>query len=865
MVKDEKNTTKTANHILLAAELEAQRSELNNIHGSLGFQLVKKYWQVREAVLPPGTMRGSVYESLKRAAQSTTQLRSIPGAVAAPKSKDSKLMPWHYPLTQISSGMTSNKILIVAELSIRACRTYRVDHKVQMYESLGYEVAVVSWTDFTAARHELQTSALVIFYRVPANEFVKHLVAEAERLSIPKFFDIDDLVFDVKPYAELLAGTNLSKATQLSLLEGAKLYCEALRLAGQGIASTPTIAKAMERVVSGKVHIVSNAIDPAVQQVADEVRRNPPFRADLNSVVIGYGSGTDTHDADLLLATPALLRILKKYPHVQFVMHGPLKPSAEFKKVAKQITQIPFLEPRDYYRAVSTWDISIAPLTKQIFNDAKSNIKFLEASAFAVPSVCSPAEPFQSVIESGKNGMLAVTEQEWFECLETLVLDAKLRKRMGENARKSTASKLSLAAVAKAQLTQVLPAKPPARTSRRPKIMSVNVLFSPMSFGGATVVAEQTASRLARLGCDVTIVTGLTGTGLPQLSLFRYEALGLPVFGIQLPSSEDAKLNYQNEGLAEVFRNILTATKPDVVHFHSIQQLSASIIEVCLEMNIPYAVTVHDAWWICQRQFMLNSEQKYCFQKAIDLRVCAKCVPDTRILFQRDRYLRDLLNQAALILAPSTFQAELYAANGFRADRIKVNKNGVEVPALQAARHQPKQIRFAYLGGKAHHKGYFWMQEIFSKVKADNYTLKIVDIHRKFGDSPIKANDFHLKGDVEIVPPFSSNTLEAFFNEVDVLLMPSIWKESFGLAVREALARNVWVVTTDGGALGEDIVEGVNGNVIPMGDTKAFSTAIERLLKNPKSAYENPFRNKVNDYDTQSEQLKQLLVSVIKK
>ena len=56
-----------------------------------------------------------------------------------------------------------------------------------------------------------------------------------------------------------------------------------------------------------------------------------------------------------------------------------------------------------------------------------------------------------------------------------------------------------------------------------------------------------------------------------------------------------------------------------------------------------------------------------------------------------------------------------------------------------------------------------------------------------------------------------------------MLLFPSQWKESFGLTVREALIRNVWVLCTDCGAPVEDVIAGVNGDIVPFGDVQAFS------------------------------------------
>ena len=64
-----------------------------------------------------------------------------------------------------------------------------------------------------------------------------------------------------------------------------------------------------------------------------------------------------------------------------------------------------------------------------------------------------------------------------------------------------------------------------------------------------------------------------------------------------------------------------------------------------------------------------------------------------------------------------------------------------------------------------------------------------------------------------------------------MLLFPSQWKESFGLTVREALARNVWVIACGEGGVGEAIRDGDNGELIPMtANPESLRAAVARCL-----------------------------------
>ena len=78
----------------------------------------------------------------------------------------------------------------------------------------------------------------------------------------------------------------------------------------------------------------------------------------------------------------------------------------------------------------------------------------------------------------------------------------------------------------------------------------------------------------------------------------------------------------------------------------------------------------------------------------------------------------------------------------------------------------------------------------------------------------------------------SQDNIDDFFNSIDVLLFPTQWKESFGLTVREAIIRNVWVITTNAGGPVEDVIEGVNGNIIPFDSNyKQLAETIEKVIK----------------------------------
>ncbi|ODC04836.1 hypothetical protein BFW38_16170 [Terasakiispira papahanaumokuakeensis] len=782
----------------------------------------------------------------------------------------STTQPWHDALTV--NGVNQG-VLIIAELAMPQCRRYRVEQKVEGFKALGIRCDVVSWTDLEPAFERLQTAKTVIFYRVPATPELLALAEEAKRLKMIRFFDIDDLVFDLDVYRQNSNLIDLPKKEQAELLKGGQLYCDMLMACDHAIASTPTLKHHMERFCPGEVLVVENALDNRLLQLAEKPSGMPASQR----IVIGYGSGTRTHNADFLLVSAALVRLMQQYPQVELAVYGHLTLADEFEAVAERIHKVPFIEAQDYYQAMRRFDINLAPLEPGPFNDAKSNIKFIEASVFRIPTVASPAAAFKQVICSGENGFLAETEAEWFDALEALVLSTTLRQRIGEAAHRTAVEQYAIPIVADQQLKPVLslahhPEMPLVSTQRH--VVLVNVLFAPMSLGGATVVAEQLAEQLNQRGdTRVTVITGCFDTSLALGEVRQYRWHDLTVFAVRIAGGS-MEQDYDSPLVTQAFDRILTALQPDIVHFHSIQMMGVGMLECCLAQQLPYLITLHDAWWLCEKQFMVNADG-YCGQAAIDPLVCAQCVDHTEAMLKRRFRLQPLLNQAARLLAPSEFQRDLYVQSGTSSERTLVNKNGISHPlsspenlsstedrALQRA-GQP--LVFAFMGGRAEHKGYFWLKQIIEQLDSDQYELRLIDVTARVTHSEMQQEHWNAKGQVNIVPPFDPDQLDDFFAEIDVLLFPSQWKESFGLTVREAMIRDIWVITTDCGGPAEDLIDGENGHLVAMDDAAGFKAAIEACLSNPEHTrrYQNPHKDRIRRFADQADELSGIIDEVL--
>ena len=110
---------------------------------------------------------------------------------------------------------------------------------------------------------------------------------------------------------------------------------------------------------------------------------------------------------------------------------------------------------------------------------------------------------------------------------------------------------------------------------------------------------------------------------------------------------------------------------------------------------------------------------------------------------------------------------------------------------------------------------------------------------------------------VTIIPPVPQSKVGQLYTELDVLIAPSLWPESFGLVTREAMHFGLWVVASNLGAIGDDIIEGQNGHIIDVSDAKDLVRILSRIDANPE-LYRKPPRTPLKPPRSTADQAVQL-------
>lgn len=174
-----------------------------------------------------------------------------------------------------------------------------------------------------------------------------------------------------------------------------------------------------------------------------------PSERDDGKIVIGWiGSPPNTIYLQPLYSV--FQRLAQAYPQVVF----------EF--IGAQSFELPGVELRFTQWTLETevenlhhFDIGIMPLPDDEWSRAKGGYKLLQYMALGIPSVASPVGINSKLVSQAETGYLVSTEDEWFQKLKELVVNAQLRQSMGQKARSLAVSRYSFQ-VAATQLTAAL-------------------------------------------------------------------------------------------------------------------------------------------------------------------------------------------------------------------------------------------------------------------------------------------------------------------------------------------------------------------------------------------------------------------------
>lgn len=265
---------------------------------------------------------------------------------------------------------------------------------------------------------------------------------------------------------------------------------------------------------------------------------------------------------------------------------------------------------------------------------------------------------------------------------------------------------------------------------------------------------------------------------------------------------------------------------PDLVHFHCIQRMGLELVDAVKARGIPMVLTMHDGWWVADNLFIIDD----------DLR---PALYDYHA--QRPAHARRRMH--ALSAAIANFDRVLTVSRKFRdillstgiCDTIGVNENGVS-PLAVLPRSASDTVRILYMGGIDKRKGFHFLRAAILKAQLSNTHITVIDHARREGFS--RAGKWGAT-DIETIGYVPPTKVAALYAGADVVVVPSLWPESFNLVSREASRAGCWVLVSSLGAAGDHIEPGVNGDIFDTSETGPLIALLRDMDSNP-GRFEKP-------------------------
>jgi glycosyltransferase involved in cell wall biosynthesis len=369
------------------------------------------------------------------------------------------------------------------------------------------------------------------------------------------------------------------------------------------------------------------------------------------------------------------------------------------------------------------------------------------------------------------------------------------------------------------------------------RVVVVSGHYPPNFVSGGSLQPQRLARGLRDRGHDVHVYAGrLDDDRRPLETWDEHDETGLPVRWIVTTPWDDwgSDRNWRAPEVHSDFVAFLGRVRPDVVHLHDLQMLGGSLVRAAKDAGARVVVTMHDFWWVCARLFLVDRHMRPC-SLVVDAGTC-RCQVNRRWLEGRDAALADELRHADLVLAPSATAARVLAANGVAPGRLRVDENGLpeaDEPAPARVEHpRTGDVHFVYAGGRHALKGVTVLLAA-AKTLGDLAGWRLT-AHATSPDEPTPVDTELDALPVALEPPFAPDERDAVYGAADVVVVPSIMRETHSILTREALRRGVPVICTNTLGPEEVVVHGDNGLVVPAGDRDALADAMRSVVEHPE-------------------------------
>jgi glycosyltransferase involved in cell wall biosynthesis len=375
----------------------------------------------------------------------------------------------------------------------------------------------------------------------------------------------------------------------------------------------------------------------------------------------------------------------------------------------------------------------------------------------------------------------------------------------------------------------------------------MNILFSvhqffPHHYTGTERLVLNLSKQLQKNGHHVKVLTyGIIETEdyhfQDGVLIKEYVFEGVPVISVRhvnIPA--EVSFSIFDPDMEKIFHSLLEKNSFDIIHVcHPMR--TGTIIKVAKKYDIPVILTLTDFWLMCPRGIASTPQGNLCEGSRDGEQCISECYGPLWSEKIRQRFSDATLvfSMVSRVVFPTVFLKNMFSKKMYSepSDLIRFGNDYRYIRYNMKQYSETSDVRLGFLSSLLPHKGAHILVAAFIEAHQDNMSLKI------FGD-PLHEQEYFEKmknlsknHPVDFLGKYCNDDLESILEDLDVVILPSLWWENTPLVMLRALAHKVPVIVSDFPGMTEVVRDRVDGFVFRPGEFKDLENILKKIGKNP--------------------------------
>jgi len=318
--------------------------------------------------------------------------------------------------------------------------------------------------------------------------------------------------------------------------------------------------------------------------------------------------------------------------------------------------------------------------------------------------------------------------------------------------------------------------------------------------------------------------------------------------------------------VATKVRDVISTVKPDLIHCHLLSIYPADVYAAF--PDVPIVQTLHGPNFFCATSWGCLPNSMPCemgIGSKCHSRGCMNIGGALLYAHMHKRLWSNLKNKVSVFHCPSRNIMNTALSHGLC--NVVHIPLGIDNLFQNIVREKPNGPPTAiFVGSLEKCKGVDLLLEAMTKVRKKVADARLFIAGKGPLENELKRQIFYLGLDdcVKLIGHVSHEVLLGKHAQSHVMVIPSVWKEQFGLVGPEAMACGLPCIGSDIGGIPEWLHHNHCGQLVPPGNVEHLATAITLYLNDPDLAWEHglsaqTYARKAFSLDRYGQQLLKLL------